>query len=308
MTSNTGFSSLVSNGQVYTDLQGLAALCSQVRGGDDQAIEAVAAQFEAIFLHMLVKGLRQTLPGDSMLSSNSLDMYTDLFDHQLSLSLSSAGGVGLREILMRQLGAIGESREFVQLPESAPASPGAAQTHVPPARRGADFRTPAEFVTTLRPYAERAGAELGVDPSVLLAQAALETGWGKHMVRHGDGRSTNNFFGLKADSRWQGERANISTLEQMDGVMTRVRADFRSYPEIPAAFADYASFISGSPRYQQAMEAVSDPSAYLNALQNAGYATDPHYASKILAVLEHQAFTGQTGSGAPDVAKRQVAS
>ncbi|KGK41512.1 hypothetical protein LH51_14450 [Nitrincola sp. A-D6] len=144
------------------------------------------------------------------------------------------------------------------------------------------FESPREFVDALLPLAEEMAAELGVDPKVLLAQAALETGWGRFVI---DG--SNNLFNIKADSRWGGERVSVSTLEYRDGVAAKEMAAFRSYDSYADSFRDYVSFLRTNPRYQQALENTADPSAYLRELQAAGYATDPAYAQKI-----EQIFSG----------------
>ncbi|MCA1805665.1 MAG: glucosaminidase domain-containing protein [Xanthomonadaceae bacterium] len=120
---------------------------------------------------------------------------------------------------------------------------------------------------------------------MLIAQAALETGWGRAMPRHEDGSPSHNLFGIKADSRWDGERVAVQTMEFRDGLMQRERASFRSYQSLAQGFEDYVSFLRENPRYQQALEAAGDGGRYLRELQQAGYATDPEYADKINAIL-----------------------
>src|SRR5690606_21365231 len=85
------------------------------------------------------------------------------------------------------------------------------------------------FVNALLPHARRAAERLGVDPKLLVAQAALETGWGASIPRRADGRSTHNLFGIKAGASWRGEKAGAWTLEVVGGVPERRRADFRAY-------------------------------------------------------------------------------
>jgi len=142
-----------------------------------------------------------------------------------------------------------------------------------------------EFVRDLLPHAEQAAETLGVDPRVLVAQAALETGWGQHVIRDGGGMSSNNLFGIKATGKWKGQHLSIPTLEYQDGVAQRHRENFRVYDDLAEGFADYVKLISGSERYTDAMNQAADPDAYLDALQEAGYATDPNYANKIKAIL-----------------------
>ena len=126
---------------------------------------------------------------------------------------------------------------------------------------------------------------MNVDPQVLVAQAALETGWGRGISRHPDGRSSNNLFGIKAGSDWQKETVSVPTLEFRDGVAVRERASFRSYDSIAASFQDYVQFLKNNPRYKEALVHAGDPQRFSNALQEAGYATDPQYAAKIHNVL-----------------------
>ncbi len=147
------------------------------------------------------------------------------------------------------------------------------------------FSTPEEYVQRIYPLAVTAAAEMGLDPRVLVAQSALETGWGRHLPRNADGSNSFNLFGIKADRRWQGDAALVSTLEFRQGIAAREQAAFRSYESYQESLQDYVQFIRSNPRYQQALEQVSDGEAYLQQLQQAGYATDPRYAGKIAGIL-----------------------
>lgn len=176
-------------------------------------------------------------------------------------------------------------------PAQAASGGGAAQT--PPAQsapasasseaRGAGA-TPEAFIERVWPYAQRAAAALGVDPRMLVAQAALETGWGRHMPRAADGSAGHNLFGIKAGRGWQGERSSHLTQEFRGGRMQTERADFRRYDSIEQSFADYVNLLRGSPRYAPALAAAGNNHAYASALQRAGYATDPQYAAKLTAI------------------------
>lgn len=148
---------------------------------------------------------------------------------------------------------------------------------------GLDPRSPEGFVAKVWPHAQQAARELGVDPRALVAQAALETGWGRRMIERGDGASAHNLFGIKATG-WSGERASASTHEYRDGVRRNERADFRAYASPADSFADYVRLLKQSPRYRQALEAGGDVRRFAQALQHAGYATDPSYADKITAI------------------------
>lgn len=146
-------------------------------------------------------------------------------------------------------------------------------------------QTPAEFVAALRPYAEKAAAELNVDADVLLAQAALETGWGRHVIHTQRGENSFNLFNIKAGTAWRGAKVNVSTLEYAQGVARQERADFRRYNNYAESFADYVDFLQSNPRYQRALSLGGNSAAYAEELQRAGYATDPAYAQKIKAIL-----------------------
>lgn len=146
------------------------------------------------------------------------------------------------------------------------------------------------FVLMLKPHAEKAAAELQINPDVLIAQVALETGWGKHVIHDQKGNNSFNLFNIKAAGGWQGDKVNISTLEYRDGIAANEKADFRKYSDYAESFSDYVKLMKNSPRYQEALEAGQDSSAYADALQSAGYATDPLYAGKIKSLLNSDAI------------------
>ena len=150
----------------------------------------------------------------------------------------------------------------------------------------ASISGPQDFIRELWSAAEQAAQDIGVNPAALLAQAALETGWGKHVMRGDQGQSSHNLFGIKADRRWQGDSVRKTTLEYKEGIALKTRADFRSYDNYEQAFKDYVDFIKTNPRYQDALRVTEDPKAYFQALQKAGYATDPTYAEKITRIFE----------------------
>jgi flagellar protein FlgJ len=152
--------------------------------------------------------------------------------------------------------------------------------------------SPTDFVRELWPHAREAARELGVAAEVLIAQAALETGWGKRMIHRPDGSNSFNLFGIKADRSWQGERAQVATLEYVGGVAERQRASFRAYSGLGESFTDYVEFLRSNPRYRQALEQAQDTEAFVRGLQDAGYATDPKYADKILRILDRGTLPG----------------
>ena len=143
-----------------------------------------------------------------------------------------------------------------------------------------------DFVAQLYPHAQKAAATLGTQAEVLIAQSALETGWGQKMVKRPSGDSSNNLFNIKADNRWDGDKAAVSTLEFEQGVAVQQRSNFRVYDNIKQSFDDFVSFISDGPRYQEAIKKAANPNEFVKALQDAGYATDPQYADKVMKVMK----------------------
>ncbi|HEY0332887.1 MAG TPA: flagellar assembly peptidoglycan hydrolase FlgJ [Stenotrophomonas sp.] len=144
-------------------------------------------------------------------------------------------------------------------------------------------RTPEGFVAKIWPHAQKAAQELGVDPRALVAQAALETGWGRRGISRGNGGDSNNLFGIKANG-WSGERVTAGTHEYVGGVKTSETADFRAYRSTAESFSDYVRLLKNNGRYQQALQAGTDINGFARGLQKAGYATDPRYAAKIAAI------------------------
>ncbi|CAE6938229.1 MULTISPECIES: flagellar assembly peptidoglycan hydrolase FlgJ [Pseudomonas] len=152
----------------------------------------------------------------------------------------------------------------------------------PPLAPGkAAFSSPQEFVATMLPMAEAAAEKIGVDPRYLVAQAALETGWGKSIIRTGDGQSSHNLFGIKTHNSWDGESARVLTTEYQGGKAVRETANFRAYDSYAQSFDDYVSFLQNNGRYEKALSTTDNPERFVKELQQAGYATDPQYARKI---------------------------
>jgi flagellar protein FlgJ len=168
------------------------------------------------------------------------------------------------------------------------ATPDLATTQTSPAPWQVD--SPVAFIKSLLPAARKAAGALGLDPLALIAQAALETGWGKRMIKTASGDNSFNLFGIKASRNWQGDTAVVDTLEYRQGVARKEQAKFRAYTSPEDSLRDYTEFIANSLRYQQAVAAAAEPAAYFSELQAAGYATDPNYAQKIMSVYRSTAF------------------
>ena len=284
--------------QVYTDFSALAAMRANAREDQEATLDQVSRQFEALFLQMMLKGMRAGGLGDGgLMDSRQSDFYREMYDKQIAIDMAQTRGIGLAEMIRRQLGGAAAAAQGSRgVPDYAAAPitarpPGAVQDSAPASAAGtaagsADLDgTPAAFVRTLWPAAEKAAARLGLAPEALLAQAALETGWGRHVMR-GEGGSSHNLFGIKADRRWGGDTVSSETLEYRDGVALRSRADFRAYASFEHSFQDYVDFVQRNPRYREALRQTADPRAYFEALQAAGYATDPVYADKVGRILD----------------------
>lgn len=281
------------NAPVYTDFQGIGELRAKSRADASGALKDVAKQFEGIFLNMMLKSMRDASAGDPLFDSQEGDMYRDMFDQQLTLNISNGRGIGLADSLVRQLSphiphsgqepVAGDEAQQLLLRSKLLNSP--LPMPVQQADKNSGFSSQKQFVDAIAPHAAQAARELGVDPKVLIAQAALETGWGKSVIRQGDGVSSHNLFNIKADGRWSGNRVGVATLEYKDGVPYRTQASFRAYDSYAESFSDYVRLVKNSPRYADALQVANDPQAYLQALQKAGYATDPAYASKITHIL-----------------------
>ena len=290
----------IDSAQVYTDFSGLAALRARAREDKDAALDEVSRQFESLFLQMMLKSMRDASLGGGLMDSKQSEFYRDMYDKQIAVDMAQKQGIGLADVLKRQLGG-GISAQYSDLspekylgmPITARPVDGADAATV--ARRSVDTPaafdgSPEAFVDALWPVAEQAAAKINLPPEALLAQAALETGWGRHVMQHGTGDSSHNLFGIKADSRWQGDKVMVSTLEYRDGVALNTRANFRAYESFEHSFSDYVDFVQRNPRYQQALAQTNDPKAYFSALQEAGYATDPAYAQKIQRILDSESM------------------
>ncbi|MCS3513420.1 flagellar assembly peptidoglycan hydrolase FlgJ [Pseudomonas grimontii] len=159
-----------------------------------------------------------------------------------------------------------------------------AQPPLAPVKKA--FSSQDEFVATMLPMAKAAAARIGVDPKYLVAQAALETGWGKSVMRAQDGSSSHNLFGIKAGQSWQGGQARAITSEFRDGAMVKETAQFRSYDSYQDSFHDLVTLLQSNDRYKEVVKSADNPEQFVRELQKAGYATDPDYASKISQIAK----------------------
>ncbi|MCB2254732.1 flagellar assembly peptidoglycan hydrolase FlgJ [Pseudomonas chlororaphis] len=178
------------------------------------------------------------------------------------------------------------SRSFAAVPHGRMQIYGRAVAQPPLAPAKKAFSSADEFVATMLPMAQQAADRIGVDPRYLVAQAALETGWGKSVMRQQDGSSSHNLFGIKAGSSWKGEQARAITSEFRNGQMVKETAEFRSYASYQDSFHDLVTLLQSNNRYQEVLKSADNPEQFVRELQKAGYATDPNYASKISQIAK----------------------
>jgi len=319
---------------VYTDLNSLQSINAIGREDKGEALRKVAEQFESMFVKMMMKSMRdanKVFQEDSIMHSPQEDFYQQMYDDQLSVSLTGKQGMGLADVIYRQLNqeyGDPEGRKEVQWQplddrrknfshaidfnqiekKNTQLKPKKEQTgfeidasfvnkaekDTAPAKQVdklQTFASPEAFIETLYPAAQKVAKEMGVSPQAIVSQAALETGWGKFVIHgensQGEQENSFNFFGIKADSRWSGEKVSVTTHEYRDGQRVTEKADFRSYPSIEAGLKDYADFLQAQ-RYDKAMAAGTDIEQYAKELQQAGYATDPKYAQKITRIANSE--------------------
>jgi len=317
--SQMNLSSNLSQASSYTDFNALAELRAKVTNGDSEksaeATKEVAQQFESLFLQMMLKSMRDATYVDENSESDQTRFYQEMFDKQIALDLSNRenGGIGLAKIMEQQMSggvkprAEANSLEHTfnnlrtnfynqSLNSSSENTSISMATNLPlqnvelNTKENWVVNSPQEFTQSLWPHANKVAEKLGVKPEVLIAQAALETGWGDKMIKDTQGNNANNLFGIKADARWHGNKVNVSTLEFRDGVAAKEQAAFRSYESIAHSFDDYAEFLQSNPRYQDALDNTGDANVYLEKLQQAGYSTDPVYAQKIQSITQRESF------------------
>ena len=306
----------------YHDFQGLSALRIQASNRPTEAIDEVASQFESLFTQMMLKSMRDaSAPLDGgLFKSDQMDTYQGMFDQQIALDLSSQKSLGLADILVRDFGGeseIKEAAEMRALPERSasfqadlnrhlllnsstgddvaalyetPDSSGESALENVEPKAAWQPATPEQFIRDVWDHAVAAAKELGLDPAVLVAQSALETGWGKKVIQAEDGSNSYNLFGIKASQSWEGESAVVRSLEYREGIAALEQSRFRVYDSLASSFDDYVSFLTANPRYEHALGKVADAREFVHELQDAGYATDPAYADKIMGIVGRTSY------------------
>ncbi len=325
--------------QVYTDGQGLSNLKLKAVQRSPEAIKGVAKQFEALFLQMMLKSMRDTQLGDGLFDSDQGKMYRDLFDKQIALKMSSKGSFGMAQLIERQLTQMtsgkvtsassinplmlnGRSSSLtsdnnklssLQIPtrfraqvkqqvdnilkannlnsDGSRISPALNKTtDINNLKQAPTYATPLEFAKAIWTEVKVAAKKLGVSPVAMLAQTALETGWGKHVARNKDGSSSFNLFGIKAGSVWGGKQTTAETSEYSAGKKMKLMAGFRSYQNSAQSVADYSNLLQSNKRFSNVLKNGKSVAGFATAMQNSGYATDPQYAKKIMSIANGPTF------------------
>ena len=306
------------------DVQGVDVLRRTNKNSPAEGIKQVSRQFEAMFMQMVLKSMRDATPSDGPFDSQQTKTYTSMLDQQLSQNLSGRG-LGLAEAMAAQLTR--DANQRAQPPDGSqnqtgpaplmPLSPkqslyllqdaqqlsqlglqqavaipnlsfyeAASGKSARPANAGSTSQaTIQQFVSDMAVPAQAASQATGLPSQLILAQAALESGWGRREVKADDGTQSYNLFGIKAGKNWTGPVVEAATTEYVNGAAQHTRATFRAYGSYQEAFTDYANFLASNPRYANVL-ATRDPAAAAYGLQRAGYATDPQYGDKLVRIMQ----------------------
>lgn len=294
-----------------------------------EALKKAAQHFESIFIGMMLKSMREAnkaFEEGNPMHSNTTNFFRGMYDQQLSTDMADSGSMGLADIIVQQLSGDTESFKAANIlrndatlanltrgsgtlrpNENANQSvknvateneQAFAEGKTEMATSGKNtavidddkFDSPDEFVSKLWDVAKQTAQKIGLNPAVMLAQSALETGWGQHVIKTPKGDSSFNLFNVKAHRDWGGDKVAQSTLEFEQGVAVRKTEPFRAYNNFRESFEDFVAFLNSSSRYEEALDKTSNPEQFLHSLQQAGYATDPNYADKIIGILKSDRF------------------
>ena len=287
------------SGKLALDANNLDRLKRAAHDNSPAAIKATASQFEALFVNMMLKSMRDATPQDGPFDNEQSRTFTAMLDQQLSQNIA-ARGIGLADVMARQLSKTAGIDQAALQPPAAPlagtvpsrpaaASPlgiaAAAVEHAAAKIARGVSDTVQAFRNTMAQHAENASRSSGIPASFMMGQAALESGWGRRQITASDGTPSYNLFGIKANAAWKGKTVEALTTEYIDGKPQKRVEKFRAYDSYTESFQDFAGLISNSPRYEKVMANLDDVQGYAGAIQNAGYATDPAYADKLVSVV-----------------------
>ncbi|MDR3443107.1 MAG: flagellar assembly peptidoglycan hydrolase FlgJ [Legionella sp.] len=281
-------------GIVTSDFGALSELKAQASHDAKGALPEVAKQFEGIFLQSMLKSMRMGhhfLDDSSPLRGKDRETFEDMLDAQYASNIANTKSIGLADMLAKNLNnelaaQNNDPNRFsssVDLP-ATPVSAYAGNKQFTEMDKDKPATSVDDFVKSIWPKAKEAASVLGLDPKILMAQAALETGWGKFITKDTDGTSSNNLFNIKATNNSEYESVSVKTTEYIADTPIKMNASFKKYPSIEQSFNDYITLIKGNDRYQSAVANAGNPENYVNELHKAGYATDPQYGTKILSI------------------------
>ncbi|WP_318377275.1 flagellar assembly peptidoglycan hydrolase FlgJ [Enterobacter sp.] len=296
------------------DAQSLNELKSKAGQDPGANLRPVARQVEGMFVQMMLKSMREALPKDGLFSSDSTRLYTSMYDQQIAQQMTAGKGLGLADMMVKQMGgeqaAQAAASEAEQVPMKFPletvttyqnqaltqmvrkAMPKAPEVNDEPLTGDSK-----DFLAQLSLPARLASQQSGVPHHLILAQAALESGWGQRQIRRENGEPSFNIFGVKATSNWKGPVTEITTTEFENGEAKKVKAKFRVYSSYLEALSDYVGVLTRNPRYAAVTTAATAEQG-AQALQSAGYATDPNYARKLTGMIQQMKAMGEKVSKA----------
>lgn len=266
------------------DIRSLDTLKTQAAKDGKGSVKEAARQLESLFMQELMKSMRSTTMDTGMLDNGATEMGANMLDQQYATKMTGMPG-GLSEAIIRQLEKqMGDANKAVPAAGAVSAA-GAASTGAATSN-GHKLNASEKFVQKHLEAAKAASASSGIPAAHILGQAALETGWGKRVIKTADGKDSHNLFGIKATSNWTGKVAEVTTTEYIGGQPRKVTAKFRAYDSYEDAFKDHARLLTEGKRYQATAVAQADTAkGFASGLQKAGYATDPAYADKLTRVI-----------------------
>jgi flagellar protein FlgJ len=318
MTSPTSTNTDLS-GKFALDVRDMGSLKQSARAGRPAALKTAATQFEAMFVNMMMKSMREATPQDGLTDSAQTKMFQTMQDQQTSQSIAKKG-IGLADMLVRQLNKQTDAQALALSGEAADSSSGAnagsfagvaslmdaklqraiaaaggnaaattsatSSTDATSSNKGSQAPHVRSFQEKLASHAEEASKATGIPAKFMLGQAALESGWGKREIKGRDGTNSHNLFGIKASADWKGKVVEATTTEYVNGKAQTKVERFRAYDSYADSFKDYGKLLASNPRYEKVLASAGDASSFAQGLQKAGYATDPNYASKLTSIIK----------------------
>jgi flagellar protein FlgJ len=301
------------------DMKDMGGLKQSARAGSPEAMKTAATQFEAMFVNMMMKSMRDATPQDGMMDSQQTKMFTTMQDQQTAQSIAKKG-IGLADMLVRQLtkqtdaqalalggdagdkanganaGSFGGMNSLMDAKlqraiaaaggNAAASSASAAAASSDSTSKGSQAAHVRSFQEKLSAHAEEASKATGIPAKFMLGQAALESGWGKREIKGRDGTNSHNLFGIKASADWKGKVVEATTTEYVNGKAQSKVERFRAYDSYADSFKDYGKLLASNPRYEKVLASAGDASSFAQGLQKAGYATDPNYATKLTSIIK----------------------